>query len=219
MTMGASPRHQCMIYDGPPSRTLPVLAATIRQRLDAHLRCMYINSPAMVAGFRSHLYAAGTDVQHELARGALVLGSDDSYLVDGHFDVSRMIDMLEAGVRAALAEGYEGLFVTGDMTWEFGPEKDFSKLLEYEWRLEQVFIKQPALSGICQYHRDLLPREAVREGLVSHESLFISDTISRLNPHYVLARTPDARKVAVRAGLDDALSQLLAVDYFPPTPS
>src|SRR5689334_7654375 len=210
MTQDATRRHQCMIYDGPPSRMLPALVATIRGNLAANVRCMYLNSPAMVAGVRSGLYAAGTDVERELARGSLVLGSDSSHLVDGRFEVDAMIDMLEAAVQTALADGHAGLFATGDMTWEFGPEKDFSKLLEYEWLLEQLFRKHPALSGICQYHRDLLPREAVREGLVSHASLFINETISRLNPHYVLARAPGERSAAARPALDDALSMLLA---------
>jgi len=200
-----------MIYDGPPSRTLPALAGAIGQRLAAHARCMYINSPTMVAGLRSQLYAAGMDVEHELARGALVLIADQAHLVDGRFDVDRMLDMLEAAVQSALAAGFAELFATGDMTWEFGSEKELAKLLEYEWRLEQLFLKQAALSGICQYHRDLLPHEAVRDGVVSHPSLFISDTISRLNPHYVLARSHDERRVAVHAGLDDALSALLAM--------
>ncbi|MBA3501175.1 MAG: MEDS domain-containing protein [Deltaproteobacteria bacterium] len=186
------------------------MAAAIQQRL-AHTRCMYLNSPAMVAGLRSQLYATGTDVEYELGRGALVLVADDLHLVDGRFDVDRMIDMLEAAVQTALAAGFAGLFATGDMTWEFGSEKELSKLLEYEWRLEQLFHEQPALSGICQYHRDLLPHEAVREGLVSHAGLFINDTVSRLNPHYVLARSLDERKTAAIAGLDDALSVLLAV--------
>lgn len=211
MTKGPS-RHQCMIYDGPPSRMLPALVATIRGNLDAHMRCMHINSPAMVAGLRSALYAADTDVERELARGSLILSSDDSHLIDGRFEVDRMIDMLEAAVQAALADGYAGLFATGDMTWEFGPEKEFSKLLQYEWRLEQLFLKHPALSGVCQYHRDLLPREAVREGLVSHASLFINETISRLNPHYVLARAPHERAAAARPALDDALAVLLAAE-------
>jgi hypothetical protein len=198
-----------MIYEGPPSRMLPALVATIREKLDAHVRFMYINSPAMVAGVLSGLYAAGTDVERELARGSLVLSSDSSHLVEGRFEVSRMIDTLEAAVQAALAEGYAGLFATGDMTWEFGPEKEFSKLLQYEWGLEQLFHKHVALSGICQYHRDLLPREAVREGLVSHASLFINETISRLNPHYVLAQAPNERAAAARLVLDDAFSTLL----------
>jgi hypothetical protein len=200
-----------MIYDGPASRMIPALIASIRRNLDARMRCLYINSPAMVAGFRSLLYATGTDVEHELTRGALVLGSDDDHLVDGRFVIDRMIDTLEAAVEQALADGYAGLFATGDMTWEFGPEKDFSKLLDYEWRLEQLFRKQPALSGICQYHCDLLPREAVREAFVSHESVFISDTITRLNPHYVQARSPAQRKAAAGPELDGALEILLAV--------
>jgi hypothetical protein len=210
--MTALRRHQCMIYDGPPSRMLPAIIATIRRNLDAHMRCMYINSPTMVAGLRSGLYATGTDVERELARGSLVLGSDTSHLVDGRFEVGGMIDMLDAAVQAALADGYAGLFATGDMTWEFGPEKEFSKLLQYEWCLEQLFHKHVALSGICQYHRDLLPREAIREGLVSHASLFINETISRLNPHYVLAQAPNDRTAAARSALDDALARLLAAE-------
>jgi hypothetical protein len=92
---------------------LPALVATIRGNLDARMRCMYMNSPAMVAGLRSGLYAAGTDVERELARGALVLGSDSSHLVDGRFDVDAMIEMLDAAVQAALTDGYAGLFATG----------------------------------------------------------------------------------------------------------
>lgn len=85
-----------------------------------------------------------------------------------------MIDMLETAIQAALADGYAGLLATGDMTWEFGSEKELSKLLEYEWRL--------------------------------------SDTISRLNPHYVRAGSPGERKALMSAGLDNALSVLLAVE-------
>jgi hypothetical protein len=209
-SMTVSVRHQCMIYDGPPSRMLPALVATIREHLAADRRCMYINSPAMVAGLRSSLYAAGTDVQHEVARGALVLDSETSHLIDGRFDVDRMIAALEAAIHAALADGFVGLFATGDMSWEFGPEKEFSKLLHYEWSLEQLFRKHPALMGICQYHRDLLPPNAVREGLVSHGNVFINATISRLNPHYVMGLAPEQRRVAAQPALEAALALLLS---------
>lgn len=71
------------------------------------------------------------------------------------------------------------------MTLEFGPERDFSKLLDYEWRLEKFLQSHPALSGICQYHADTLPNEVLRQGLLAHPSLYINETLSRLNPHYV----------------------------------
>ena len=210
VTAEASTRHQCMIYDGAPSRMLPDLVATIRRNLEGRMRCLYLNSPHMVAGVGSLLYAAGTDVQHEVARGALVLASRHDHLVDGLFVVDRLIQSLEAAVEKALADGYAGLFATGDMTWELGPQPDFSALVEYEWQLEQLFRRQPALSGICQYHRDVLPQQAVRDGVVSHGAVFINATLTRLNPHYARERAVQERRSAANLELDGLLTSLLA---------
>jgi hypothetical protein len=105
-------------------------------------------------------------------------------LIDGGFDIDRMMQSLAEGVDQAVKDGYKGLWASGDMSWEFGPRKDFSKLLEYEWRLEEFFRRQPALCGICQYHRDTLPEEAVRDGFLSHRAIFINETLSRLNPRF-----------------------------------
>jgi hypothetical protein len=203
-------RHQCMIYDGPPSRMLGALVVLLRAKLEAGFRCLYMNSPPMVAGVRSLLYAAGTDVQREIDRGALVFAADSSHLVAGRFSIDHLIDQLSVGVDDALAAGFTGLFATGDMSWEFGPERDFSKLVDYEFQLEQLFKRQPALCGICQYHRDLLPVEAVRVGVVAHEGAFINETLTKLNPHYVIARNPDDWKAEVHPALDTALLALLA---------
>jgi MEDS: MEthanogen/methylotroph, DcmR Sensory domain len=205
-------RHQCMIYDGSPSRTLPTLVAAICAQLDSNVRCACFNSPAMIAGLKSQLYAAGVDVAHELARGRLLLYCDTAHLVDGRFEIDHLIDTLDTAVQQASADGYAGLFATGDMTWEFGPEQDFAKLLEYEWRLEQLFHAQPTLSGICQYHCNLLPHEAVRDGVVSHGHMFVNDTVARVNPHYVPAASLVERRRAVRPVLDEAIAALLAAN-------
>src|ERR1043165_886014 len=114
----------------------------------------------MVAGMRSYLAAEGVNVAREIDEGNLVLTSEQGHLIDGTFDVDRMIDSLEAAINQAVKDGYRGLFATGDMTWEFGSKKDFSKLVEYEYRLEELFHKYSFLSGVCQYHRDSLPSEA-----------------------------------------------------------
>ena len=139
----------------------------------------------MIAGMRSYLAAAGVDVAREVETGSLVLSSDQGHLENGHFDADRMLQGLETAVHLALSEGYQGLWASGDMSWEFGPKKDFGKLLDYEWKLEDLFRRQPCLSGICQYHMDTLPHDAVRDGLRSHQTIFINETLSRLNPHHV----------------------------------
>lgn len=148
----------------------------------------------MVAGLRSYLFARDVDVPKEITKGSLVLSSNNGHLRNGSFDMDRMLGMLTDALDQAMKDGYQGLWATGDMSWEFGPpEKDFSKLLEYEWRLEELFHKHPALSGICQYHTDTLPRDTVRQGLVTHRAIFINETVTRLNSQYIERECFDAK--------------------------
>ena len=157
-------RHQCLVYSGSPARHLPALAVLMRRKLEERHRCLYLDSPPMVAGMRSYLSAAGVDVAREVATGSLVLSSDQGHLVDGHFDADLMLRALEDALQQALTDGYLGLWATGDMTWELGSRKEFAKLLDYEGKLEGLFRRQPALSGICQYHAETLPPAAVGAG-------------------------------------------------------
>ena len=178
-------RHQCLIYRGAPSLQLPVVVKLIQQKLEQNIRCLYLNSPPMVAGLKSYLAAAGVDVDYELMRKSLITSSDRPHLIGGNnFSVDGLMDDLELTLDQALLDGYAGLWATGDMTWELGPEVGSGKLVEYEWRLERFFRTHPELGGVCQYHIDSLPGFAVRQGLSTHPKLFINDTLSTLNPHY-----------------------------------
>ncbi len=156
----------------------------IVERLKANYRCLYLNSPPMIAGIRSYLAATGLSVAAEVSKGSLVLSSDQGHLIDGHFDIDRMLALLEATVIQALEEGYQGLWATGDMTWEFGGESNFTKLRKYEQRLEELFRRSPTLQGICQYHAEMLPMVAVKEALYAHPFVYINETLSRINPYY-----------------------------------
>src|SRR5579872_4099452 len=127
--MNAESLHQCLIYEGSPSRYLPALAAAIKQKLNANYRCLYLNSPAMVAGMRSYLAAEDVDIVHYVENATLVLTSEQQHLINGHFNVDKLMDTLKYALDQALLDGYSGLWATGDMTWELGPHQDFSKLL------------------------------------------------------------------------------------------
>ena len=188
--MEQTARHQCLIYAGAPSQLLPALAAKMRQMLEANYRCLYLNSPAMVAGMSSYLAAHGVDVAGERANTRLLLSSDQNQLAGGGFDIEQMICRLEAAVIDAMRDGYRGLWATGDMLWEFGSERNLPKLGEYERRLEELFHMQPTLCGICQYHCDLLPPEILRWALLTHRALFVDETLSRINPHYANVGIP-----------------------------
>ncbi len=202
----AGSRHQCLIYDGAPSRQLPALAATIKQQLAEGRRCLYLNSRPMVAGIRSCLAAMNIDVERELTTGGLVLSSEPVGSAEGGFDVEVLLRQLEDALDQATNDGYKGLWATGDMTWEFGAEKNFARLVEYERGLEDLFQKRPELCGICQYHQDTLPREVARQALLTHRTIFINETLARLNPHYALPGSD--KPMAAETELDESIAAL-----------
>lgn len=171
-----------MIYQGAPSSHLDSIAQTLLEKLQANYRCLYLNGPAMIAGMRSRLAAAGLDLKEEVERGALIFSSDQTHLVNGIFDPDRMIASLRGALERALAEGYAGLWAAGDMTWEFGNEHNLDKLLGYERRLDQVMSSHPGLCGVCLYHRDTLPSHAIQTALATHPALYVNATLSQLNP-------------------------------------
>ncbi len=198
-------RHQCLIYDGPPSHKLPILAAIIKNKINEGYRCLYLNSAPMVAGIRSTLASMSIDVASEIAKGRLILSSDPVSL-DGEFDSKLMLEKLERFLNQAINDGYNGLWASGDMTWEFGPRKDFSKLLEYESGLEEMFIERKELCGVCQYHRDTLPEDVVRQGLLIHANIVINETWAQINPHYMKSSWP--LDSATRQKIDKTLAGL-----------
>jgi hypothetical protein len=210
--MGLPFRHQCLIYAGAPSRQLPALAAVIRENLGENYRCLYLNSPTMVAGIGSALAAQGIDVAHEKAKTSLMLSSHQRHVSDEGFDIEAMIGELEDGVVQAMRDGYKGLWATGDMLWEFGTERNFSKLLKYERQLEQLFRRQPMLCGICQYHSDLLPRQVLRHSLLTHRAFFIDETLSRVNTHYSESDSiPD--EISLNFELDETVARIRELQF------
>lgn len=180
----STPRHQCLIYEGSPSADLQSLSRTLIQHLDANYRCMYLNTSAMVADMRTVLVAAGLDVEGLIATNKLILSSEQNHLIDGKFDIDRMIKSLASLVDESLALGFVGLWSTGDMNWEFGDRSNLVKLLAYEERLDSYMRNNPGLTAVCQYHRDTLPLSAVECGLRTHQAFYLSDTLSRKNLLY-----------------------------------
>jgi hypothetical protein len=180
-------RHQCLIYQGSPSQKLPMLAQILKSKLEEGYRCLYLNSAPMVAGMRSTLAALDVDIA-EVTKERLLLSCEP---VSGStFDSEAMLTKLEGLLDLAINEGYKGLWASGDMTWEFGPSRDFTKLMEYELGLEELFRRRTGLCGICQYHIDTLPADAVRQSLLIHPSIVINETLRIVNPHYLKSTTP-----------------------------
>ena len=71
--MDVMARHQCMIYEGSPATHLRGIAELIMKNLRANQRCLYLNSPSIVAGIRSYLAATGISVARQVSKRSLIL--------------------------------------------------------------------------------------------------------------------------------------------------
>jgi hypothetical protein len=182
--MDLIPRHQCLVYAGSPNLHLRAVSLVIREKLKQQHRCVYLNSEPMVAGMRSYLAAAGVDVEHEVRETNLVLSSERPHLVNDRFEIRGMLGALQGELEDALRDGYAGLWATGDMTWEMGPDRDVEKLTEYERSLDEFLRKHPQMGGICQYHANTLSKEFLDQGVRLHPAIFINETLSILNPQF-----------------------------------
>lgn len=207
-------QHECLIYEDSSPQQFRALTPILDRKLKANYRCLYWAHPSMVSEFKSFLVAEGIDVEGGTERGNLLLSSAQDHLLAGwQFDVEKIIEVLSRTLAEALTDGYQGLWATGDIEWEFGPQKDFSKLVEYELRLEHFLGQNPNIGGVCQYRAGILPRDVVRKGLLVHPQLLVDQSSSLVNSWY----TPEFLQGSeLDSELDSAIDRILHLRSFDP---
>lgn len=110
-----------------------------------------------VTDFVSHLAAIDDSMQPAVARGQLdVRSAHTTYTPDGRFDVERMLSTTDSELERALAEGYTGLSLTGEMTWALGDPGAAELLGVYERRLAEGEY-DGKLVFLCQYDHGRFP--------------------------------------------------------------
>lgn len=159
---------------------VPMMATSLQD----NWRCLYLGDPESVHMVGSALTAKGVNTMRESDRGALIFSSEREHLDGGKFEPSAMIDGLCQMIDEAVADGYNGLWATGDMMWEMGSDENFDYLTEYEALLEQVFRTKPLL-GVCQYRKDVLPNRAIKEALMTHPNVFVGQEYTQENLYFM----------------------------------
>ena len=167
--------HLALIYESQAEQFATAIPY-IKHGLERGERCVYIADENDTEEVIDALAAAGVDVDEALESGALVMHTaQESYLRNGTFDPDDMIAFLEDTIAEAEAE-YDGLRITGEMTWVFGDEPPLEELIEYEGKLNALL---PDVNGIalCQYNREKFSPETVRDVIKTHPHLIYDETV------------------------------------------
>jgi PAS domain S-box-containing protein len=195
--------HICLIYENTVEQ-LAVAVPFIKEGLARGERCVYVADDRSVEAIAQALATAGVDVAHERERGGLWLPTkQETYLKGGKFDPQAMIDFLRRAQTQALADGFAGLRVAGEMTWALGPEIGCDRLIEYEALLNDLLANSRS-TMLCQYNRARFDAAVIHDVLRTHPLAILGDQVCP-NPYYeppelVLERQAGAEFNAKRVG-------------------
>jgi len=205
--------HICGFYETEEEHCA-LMTPFLLQGLERGERVVYITDAHSAGTILEYLRDGGVDGEAAIARGQLIFRTaQETYLPDGRFDPDRMLALLQAETEGALADGFTGLRITGEMSWALRGMPGSEQLLEYEAQVNDLLPDLP-FTGLCQYDRRQFGPEFLLDMLWRHPLVASGGQVYE-NHHYVpLHELPaPARGAArVRRFLEDLAERTQAED-------
>jgi PAS domain S-box-containing protein len=185
--------HLCCIYETEEEHQ-SLITQYLSHGLTRNEKVIYIIDAHIAETILGYLREK-IDVEPYLTSGQLsILEVSDTYMRDGVFDPDRMVSLLESETKRALEEGYNGLRVTGEMTWVLRELPGSERLIEYEEKLNSFFPTSKCMA-ICQYDRRRFSSEILLEVIRTHPIVVIGtevcDNFYYLSPYKILKSEVD----------------------------
>ena len=175
--------HICLIYESQEEQ-LAMPVPSIRMGLERGEKCIFIAPENTLRDVNEALHAIGIDVDEAMNSGRLAVASqEDTYLRNGHFEPDRMIRFLADSLEPAIASGFSGLRVVGEMTWALGGDLGAGQLIEYEAKLNH-FVQDHPVAVTCQYDRNRFSPEVILNVIRTHPIVIYGNFVCS-NPYYV----------------------------------
>ena len=162
--------HACHFYRD-REELVAALAPYFAQGLRSRERCLWVTAPPLPAREAVEALRAACDgVDEALDAGALrVVDFDQWYANPPHAAGTALVDRWLEEEERALAEGYEGLRITGNTS--FLEPGDWSPYIEYEQAVTAGFSGR-RIVALCSYHLTLCNDNQVDEVMQAHHCAF-----------------------------------------------
>ncbi|MDH5018799.1 MEDS domain-containing protein [Halobacterium rubrum] len=168
--------------------------------LEAGDKCVYVASQNTRREVLDALEDGGIDVETALAAGDLAVYDSHEVFPEGRdVTAAELLDILQAAVEDALADGYDRVRSTGEMSWLRDHDLDAAAAAAFEDHLNDIAPDYPWVI-LCQYHRDRFSPSFLDEVLRTHPQILRAGTECH-NEYY---RGPDA-PVPTEATIDRKL--------------
>jgi two-component system sensor kinase FixL len=159
--------HFCQFYDS-DSELLEILVPYFAAGLASNEFCMWITSPTLgPAEAIAALQTQVPDLQSFLDRGQIeIIDFRSWYKFTSSFDAARVCRGWTGRYEAALAQGFEGMRVSGDTSWL--DEDEWDDFVHYEEQVDPV-VGSSRMIALCTYCLADGERSKALDVLATHE--------------------------------------------------
>ena len=175
--------HLVLLYEK-SDEIVNIMREYIVNSLFSNEKCLYIDSEdekelilnAIDKDLDSRKYLKGEQL--------IFLDKSKAYSEGGEFMPDKMIELLKKMSLEAIDEGYEGIAITGELSWVLKYGDGIDRIIEYEWKLnEEIFGKFP-VSAICRYNMSRFSDETLINVIQLHPYIIYRGKVNE-NPFYL----------------------------------
>jgi len=176
--------HMVLLYeDDDAIRNAGIIANYIISRVNNNEKCLVISGDLEIETLIKILEDS-IDFQKIISSGQLaLLDRNDAYSKEGKFSPFKMISLLKELSKKALEEGYNGLAITGEISWVLDYEDGFEKIMEYENMLNDEIFGLYPVTAICRYNIDRFTSNMIKNIIEVHPIVIWKGKIHE-NPFY-----------------------------------
>jgi len=163
--------HFCQFYENRED-LIEILVPYFKTGLENNEFCMWVTSqPLEVEDAKEALRKAIPDIDVYIEKGQLEISSYYHwYVKDGAFDSDRVLNGWVEKLNKALANGYDGLRLTGNTVWL--EKEDWNDFVDYENNVDRVLGNYQIIS-LCTYQLDRCSATEIIDVVISHQFALI----------------------------------------------
>jgi len=176
--------HTVLLYKN-ESEIISASISFIKSSLERNEKCLYIKGDAKTEILMAELRENIPELNQYLEEKQLqILSKEETYALSKKFEADKMITLLKKESLKALEEGYNGLAITGELSWVLNFKNGKKEIIEYEWKLNEYLFDSFPVVAMCRYNLEKFDSRVVKSIIELHHYIIWQGKIHE-NPYYI----------------------------------